>query len=406
MSSVPKGALILTLPKCPSGSGSCQCDSYCAFAYDCSLIKMAGHFLPGRRVPRKIRDMMAARKPQALRSVSDTALLVAYHRAMETKRPDALFRDQFALRVSEGRGEEIARKLPYGRRMAWSTVVRTVLFDELVLRHVSNGAGTVINLAAGLDARPYRLPVPPSLRWIEVDLPEMIREKNDALAAVTPHCRVERIVLDLSHAGERRRLLAKLGAESRDALVLSEGLLVYLTPQVVGELADDLHASASFRHWVIDLATPMIRKRVNRCWGKKLRQAQTSYQFAPEEGTGFFAPHGWVEAEFLELFEHSLRLDRTMSGLWMFKLISKLMPRRTARMMKKWRAGVVLLERRQDSAAGDPGKEMRHTVVGLSAGQDYVEFGDGGHPGAGVLAENHKLEVPAFNGLGQGDGLI
>ena len=280
-----------------------------------------------------------------LRSVSDTALLVAYHRAMETRRPDAHFHDEFAVRLSEGRGEEIARKLPWGRRMAWSTIVRTVLVDDLVLRLVSQGVDTVINLAAGLDARPYRLALPSLLRWIEVDLPDMIREKSEALVGETPRCRVERIALDLSDEGPRRQLFARLGGETGNAVVLSEGLLVYLAPEVVGALADDLAAVASFRHWIIDLATPMIRKRVNRSWGRKLERANTKYQFAPEEGTRFFAPHGWHEAEFHELFEHSVRLDRKVPGYWMFRVWAKLLPKRTAAMREKWRAGVVLLER-------------------------------------------------------------
>src|SRR5690348_14243506 len=122
-------------------------------------------------------------KVPVLRSVSDTALLVAYHRAMETKRPDALFRDEFAVRLSEGRGEEIARKLPRGRSIAWTTIVRTILIDDVVRRMVASGIDGVVNLAAGLDARPYRLPLPPSLRWIEADLPAMVRDKTDALAA-------------------------------------------------------------------------------------------------------------------------------------------------------------------------------------------------------------------------------
>lgn len=289
--------------------------------------------------------MPAVPRPMPLRSVSDTALLVAYHRAMETKRPDALFHDEFAVRVSEGRGEEIARKLAYGRRMAWSTIVRTMLFDEVVRRLLSQGVDAVINLAAGLDARPYRLSLPPSLRWIEVDLPDMIREKSEALAAETPSCRVERIALDLSEDGPRRELFARLGSECSNGLVLSEGLLVYLPPDVVGKLAEDLHAIPTLRYWGLDLATPMIRKRVNRWWGKKLRQANTKYQFAPEEGSRFFEPYGWHEAEFHELFEHSVRLDRTMSGLWIYNLMFRLMPRRAFRAREKWRAGVVLLDR-------------------------------------------------------------
>jgi methyltransferase (TIGR00027 family) len=289
--------------------------------------------------------MATTSKTPVLRSVSDTALLVAYHRAMETKRPDALFKDDFAVRLSEGRGEQIARKLPRGRAMAWTTIVRTVLLDDIVLRLVGQGVDTVVNLAAGLDARPYRLPLPPSLRWIEVDLPDLLRQKSDALAGDTPVCRLERVPLDLAEAAQRRELFARVGAESRDALIMSEGLLVYLPPALVGELADDLHAQSSFRHWAIDLATPIVKQRINRWWGKKLKQAQTQYQFAPEEGTKFFAPHGWSEAEFHALFEHSIRINRTMGGMWIFQLMNRLAPRRTARMIEKWRAGVVLLER-------------------------------------------------------------
>jgi hypothetical protein len=98
----------------------------------------------------------------------------------------------------------------------------------------------------------------------------------------------------------------------------------------------------------------MIRKRVNRWWGKRLKQANAQYQFAPEEGTRFFTPHGWREAEFHVLFDESLRLNRTMSGIWMVRLSKRLAPRRTERMMQKWRAGVVLLERtwRPASAEG------------------------------------------------------
>ena len=284
-------------------------------------------------------------KPRVLRSVSDTALLVAYHRAMETKRSDAIFKDDFAVRLSQGRGEQIARKLPRGRAMAWTTIVRTALLDEIVLRLVGQGVDTVVNLAAGLDARPYRLPLPPSLRWIEVDLPNLLREKSDALAADAPVCRLERVPLDLADAAKRRELFARVGTESRNALIMSEGLLAYLPPALVGELADDLHAQSSFLHWAFDLATPLIKQRMNRWMGRHFKQAQTQYQFAPEEGTKFFLPHGWHEAEFHELFENSIRINRTMDGAWIFQLMSRLAPERAARMAKKWRAGIVLVER-------------------------------------------------------------
>src|SRR2546422_4602991 len=42
------------------------------------------------------------------------------------------------------------------------------------------------NLAAGLDARPYRLPLPSSLRWVEVDFPDVIAYKQEQLAMERP----------------------------------------------------------------------------------------------------------------------------------------------------------------------------------------------------------------------------
>src|SRR5207249_5958682 len=112
--------------------------------------------------------------------------------AYESERPDAQFRDPYARRLAGPRGEEILRSIPGGRRTAWPMVVRTVVFDEFILRAVRDeGADTVLNLAAGLDARPWRLPLPPSLRWIDVDLPEILDWKQRELAGETPACRYE-----------------------------------------------------------------------------------------------------------------------------------------------------------------------------------------------------------------------
>ena len=97
-----------------------------------------------------------------IRNVSDTASWVAIYRAMESERPDALFDDPYARRLGGERGEAIVKALPRGASMSWPMVVRTAVMDEIVLRCVHEGAATVLNLAAGLDARPYRLALPPT----------------------------------------------------------------------------------------------------------------------------------------------------------------------------------------------------------------------------------------------------
>jgi O-methyltransferase involved in polyketide biosynthesis len=68
--------------------------------------------------------------------VSDTARWVAVYRAMETDRPDAIFRDPFAERLAGARGTEIVDTMKRGRAMAWAMIVRTAVFDEIIMDRV------------------------------------------------------------------------------------------------------------------------------------------------------------------------------------------------------------------------------------------------------------------------------
>src|SRR5580704_3087018 len=105
----------------------------------------------------------------SVRGVSDTARWVAYFRARETERSDALFRDPYAERLAGERGFQIANTLPEGNKHEWAWVARTYLFDEFLFGEIQGGSDLVVNLAAGLDARPYRMQLPATLRWAEVD---------------------------------------------------------------------------------------------------------------------------------------------------------------------------------------------------------------------------------------------
>ena len=89
-----------------------------------------------------------------IENISDTARWVAVYRAMETERADAIFRDPFAARLAGDTRTGDRRHMKRGRSMAWAMIVRTAVFDEIILDRVRNGGvDTVLNLAAGLDAR-------------------------------------------------------------------------------------------------------------------------------------------------------------------------------------------------------------------------------------------------------------
>src|SRR5215467_7178767 len=189
---------------------------------------------------------MANRAEPSLRNISDTALWVSVYRARESERPNALFRDPLARKLAGPRGEQIAHDLQAGQPYEWPFIARTVRFDQMVTEQVKQGADLVINLAAGLDTRPYRMDLPASLKWIEVDLPAMIDYKEEVLAGEKPRCNLERVRLDLTNVAARRELFQRLGASSRRALIITEGLLVYLTREEVTELGRDLAAQSSF----------------------------------------------------------------------------------------------------------------------------------------------------------------
>ena len=168
--------------------------------------------------------------------ISDTARWVAVYRAMESERPDAIFRDPYARRLAGPRGEAIVRAMPKGAQMAWPMIVRTAVMDEILMRVISaDRIDCVLNLAAGLDARPWRLSLPSLLKWVDVDHPEMIDYKLGAMVEEKPVCHYEAVRLDLADRPARSALFGRLGAASSRVLVITEGLLVYLKPEAVAE---------------------------------------------------------------------------------------------------------------------------------------------------------------------------
>src|SRR5258708_21417433 len=111
---------------------------------------------------------------------------------------------------------------------AWSVGGRTVVVDRFITEAVRGGADLVVNLAAGLDTRPYRMDLPKTLRWVEVDLPGILDYKEGILKGAAPVCALERVRLDPSHQTARRPLFARPRASSSRAVIVTEGLLIYL----------------------------------------------------------------------------------------------------------------------------------------------------------------------------------
>ena len=256
-----------------------------------------------------------------IKGVSDTAFMVAAWRAAESERPDALFHDPFAARLAGEHGRAIIASLR-GFLGGWQVVIRTMIIDDLIQKALAAGVDTIVNLGAGLDARPYRMELPESLRWIEVDYPEVIDWKADALAGDRPRCRLDRVKLDLADLPARRALFADLGASSNKVLILTEGLLPYLTTDAVATLADDLKTIRGVS-WIVDYFSPeTIRYRKLIALSRQMRAVP--FQFEPGDWVAFFAHQGWKVAEMRYLADEAVRQRRRMPLPFVVRLMVKI----------------------------------------------------------------------------------
>jgi methyltransferase (TIGR00027 family) len=254
--------------------------------------------------------MSIATTSSKIQKISDTALWAAAFRAREFERDDALFRDRFAGRLAGPRGFEIANCLSTEANHA-SWVTRTYLFDEFVTREIAKGVDLVLNLGAGLDARPYRMEIPASLRWVEIDDPELLQYKKEILEDEKPRCILERIGLDLRDFGATRALIEKLAASARKILVLTEGVLIYLPADEVAGLAVELRSHGSIRSWICEIVSPEVLQNMRDTAGQKMNASDARFQFGPVEGPEFFKTHGWKLHDVRGVLKTAVQLGRT-----------------------------------------------------------------------------------------------
>jgi methyltransferase (TIGR00027 family) len=243
-----------------------------------------------------------------IENVSDTAFWIAHYRAVESERADALFHDPLAGLLGGERGRQIARAMPESVMTGWAVVIRTCIIVDFINCAITQGTDTVINLGAGLDTRPYRLDLPNSLVWVEADFPDVIEFKEKRLSGERPRCQLERVKLDLANLSERRQVLASTDARSRSMLILTEGVVPYLSVEEAGPLAEDLKTLDHACYWIVEYFSPEVIQYRERLMARKIQNAP--FKFKPKDWFGFFEEHGWHCKEARYLAEEAKRLHR------------------------------------------------------------------------------------------------
>jgi len=265
--------------------------------------------------------------PEQIAHVSDTAFWVAWYRWLETQRKDALFHDPLAGKLVGERGRQLARHMGIERAMAWSMSLRTYIIDSYIQEAIADGVDCVVNLGAGLDTRPYRLDLEADFPWIEVDFPNIITFKDETLAHEQPACRLARIACDLSQEAAREALLADLSKRGRNILVLTEGVIPYLTNKAVAALAKNLNEQTYIKHWITDYFSPFFLGLAAR--GAIVKQLQKNAPFRfnpgaePDDWPRFFSACGWQIDDMRFIGEEGRKLGRDLPANWLMRAMMR-----------------------------------------------------------------------------------
>jgi methyltransferase (TIGR00027 family) len=167
---------------------------------------------------------------------------MAAARAHESERPHRLLDDPLAATLAGPEGFAWLNRMepvPGFGGPALYVVVRTRFFDDFLL-YACRGVGVrqVVLLAAGMDARAFRLNWPSGTRLYELDRPEVLDAKDEVLTRTDarPACERRTIGTDLGHASWPKAL-SEAGYRAREPSVwLMEGLLFYLDETAVRSL--------------------------------------------------------------------------------------------------------------------------------------------------------------------------
>ncbi|GLY52821.1 SAM-dependent methyltransferase [Lentzea sp. NBRC 102530] len=245
--------------------------------------------------------------------VARTAVLIAAARANEQSRLRRLFDDPLAAGLVEAAGS--ASDLNGVKNLAGDHfVLRTRYFDDQLL---GSAQPQVVIMAAGLDTRAFRLQWPPGTTLFELDLPELIEFKEDALHDLRAEPACDRVVVPCDLREDWPTALIRAGFDpKRPTAWLLEGLFMFLPPD----------AGEQVLHWVTALSakgSTLALEHVNRAFRelpqmkavhRRFDRLDARWQSDVEDPVGWLEGHGW-DAEVTHQVDLAARHERAVPAI-------------------------------------------------------------------------------------------
>jgi methyltransferase (TIGR00027 family) len=227
--------------------------------------------------------------------VGSTALLTAQARATEHRRPDRLFADPWAEKFLAASGTDTpAQPVDVDLVQGDYFALRTRFFDDHLLDACATGCLRVVVLAAGLDSRAFRLPWPGSVRLFELDMPAVLRFKDDVLDTATPQC--ERITVPCDLRQDWPTALRNAGFRDDEPTAwAAEGVLFYLTDEDCDRLIADIGrlSAPGSRLTAEHVNRALFQMTAARPLLDALADLDAAWQSGVDEPNAWLAGHGW-----------------------------------------------------------------------------------------------------------------
>ncbi|MGP1437348.1 MAG: class I SAM-dependent methyltransferase [Phocaeicola sp.] len=168
-----------------------------------------------------------------LSDLPETMLITLWAKAEETKRADALLRDEKAAEIIK-RIEYDFSKFSKARFSQAGCCVRASLIDTETRNFLDNHPdAVVIQLGAGIDARFERMQRPPVTHWYDLDLEEAIRLRRQLLAESEQNTYITSSMFDYGWT-------EIVKSHGKPVLIIIEGVLMYFDPEKIRAFFQEL----------------------------------------------------------------------------------------------------------------------------------------------------------------------
>ena len=228
-----------------------------------------------------------------VQGVPETMLQTLYARAQESKKPNHHIYDERAIEVVSRLDYDFS-KAESDKAMSLGVIARTIVLDKLVgdfLSHYPHAV--VLNIACGMDTRCYRMQG--YQHWYNLDLPETIAVREKLLPENGKISQIAMSAMD-DWGGMIR--------ESGDALVIIEGLTMYLSEADVQRIFDVIARRFPRVTVLVEVMNPLVVRNFKEksiegshakfTWGIRSGQALAAllpgFQLVEEHSLAEFLP--------------------------------------------------------------------------------------------------------------------